>query len=508
MPRIRGAVALACLLGGYLRLWPVLSASFPLNDGGLFYRMTQELIANRFSLPAFTSYNQAGIPFAYPPLGLYLLGLVSQLTGATLLDVQRVLPALVSVSTIPVFASLAGRLLKSPGQAAIAALAFALLPRSWLWFIMGGGITRALGFFFVLLMLDRLLAAYVEGRTRDVALAALSGAGAVASHLESAWFGAYTAVLLFLAYGRTRRGARVTSLAGLGTVLLTAPWWLSVLSHHGTAPFLYAAQSGGQDEFSLDTLRYFTFSGEPFLSVLAVLGFLGALAAVVAGRPFVPLWLVVIFLINPRNPATPATVPLALLVAIGVCELIVPGVAALMEHRPNQAWLSRAPLPARIPPAALLLLPIFGFVFLSSRSVAGNSTLLQPLSNSDRRAMAWSRSHTADSARFLVLTGKWFGQDAAAEWFPVLAGRVSTATVQGSEWLPGRRFYRGWKETDSLRTCRTTGCVRRWLAAGRGDPQFLYVRQGLTGELWADLRETPDLQIRYDQDSVLILERR
>jgi hypothetical protein len=34
MPRIRGAVALACLLGGYLRLWPVLSASFPLNAGG------------------------------------------------------------------------------------------------------------------------------------------------------------------------------------------------------------------------------------------------------------------------------------------------------------------------------------------------------------------------------------------------------------------------------------------------------------------------------------------
>jgi hypothetical protein len=50
--------------------------------------------------------------------------------------------------------------------------------------------------------------------------------------------------------------------------------------------------------------------------------------------------------------------------------------------------------------------------------------------------------------------------------------------------------------------------VRRWLAAGRGDPQFLYVRQGLTGELSADLREAPDLQIRYDQDSVLILERR
>jgi hypothetical protein len=36
----------------------------------------------------------------------------------------------------------------------------------------------------------------------------------------------------------------------------------------------------------------------------------------------------------------------------------------------------------------------------------------------------------------------------------------------------------------------------------------MYVRQGLTGELSADLHETPDLQVRYDQDSVVILERR
>jgi hypothetical protein len=52
---------------------------------------------------------------------------------------------------------------------------------------------------------------------------------------------------------------------------------------------------------------------------------------------------------------------------------------------------------------------------LSASFPLNDGGLFQPLSNSDRRAMSWSRAHTADSARFLVLTGKWFGQDAAAE---------------------------------------------------------------------------------------------
>jgi hypothetical protein len=494
MTLTRVAIALACLLGAYLRLWPVLTSAFPLNDGGLFYRMAQELIASGFSLPDYTSYNRADIPFAYPPLGLYLLAFTSTLTGLSLLDVQRVLPAILSIAAIPVFFSFARRLLNSPGLASVATIAFALLPRTWLWFIMGGGITRALGFLFVLLLFDRLLAAYTEHRPRDVVLAAICGAGAVSSHLENAWFGVYSAVLLFLAYGRTRRGIATTLVVGFGAAVLSSPWWISVLQRHGPAPFLHAARSGGQEEFSLDPLRYFTFSAEPFLPILGALGFIGVFVAAVTGRWFVPLWLIVIFFVNPRNPATPAAVPLALLVAITLCEVLVPAVNALVA--------------AHIRPAVLLLAPLLGFVFLSSRSVAGNSTLLEPLSGSDRRAMRWISSHTPLSARLLVISGRWFGQDAAAEWLPALTGRVSAATVQGTEWLPGRRFYRGWKETDSLRTCQTARCVRRWINDRHPDVQYLYVRQGWIGRLLPELRDAADLRLRYARDSVFIFERR
>jgi hypothetical protein len=501
-----GLLAAAGGLGAYLRLWRPATADFPLNDGGLFYLMARELAANGFALPAFTSYNGA-IPFAYPPLGLYLMAVVSQATGASLLDVQRLLPAVLSVLTIPLFFSLSRRLLGSAGLAAAATLAFALLPRTWLWFIMGGGITRALGFAFALLMFDQLLAAYAGRGRKAVVLATLSGAGLIVSHLENAWFGAYSAVLLFLAYGRSLRGLAVTVAVGVGAVALSAPWWGTVLRQHGAAPFLHAAQSRGQDEFTLDPIRYFTFSHEPFLPVLGVLGMLGAAAAIISRRLVVPVWLVLIFIVNPRNPATPAAVPLAMLVAIAACEVVAPGVNALLQRYRAPGTLARLTGGDRLRPALIVFLPILGYVFFSSRSVAGNSTLLHPLFPSDRRAMAWIASETPDSARILVLTGRWFGEDAAAEWLPALTGRISVATVQGSEWLPGARFYGGWKATDSLRACRTAACLRRLIRKNNYMADYVYMRVDGPRHLLEELRRAADFQARYDQDSVVIFQR-
>mgnify|MGYP003428724608 CR=1 FL=1 len=38
----------ALLFGTLVRLYPVWAAGFPINDGGLFYRMVEDLIASGF----------------------------------------------------------------------------------------------------------------------------------------------------------------------------------------------------------------------------------------------------------------------------------------------------------------------------------------------------------------------------------------------------------------------------------------------------------------------------
>ena len=66
------AIAAITVLGALIRLIPVLGADFPLNDGGLFAEMILAIRANGFALPAETHYNAIDLPFAYPPLGLYV----------------------------------------------------------------------------------------------------------------------------------------------------------------------------------------------------------------------------------------------------------------------------------------------------------------------------------------------------------------------------------------------------------------------------------------------------
>ena len=71
------ACILAIAVGCIVRARPVLLADFPLNDGGLFFQMTEELQRAHYRLPMFTDYNALQIPFAYPPFGFYMAGLVS-----------------------------------------------------------------------------------------------------------------------------------------------------------------------------------------------------------------------------------------------------------------------------------------------------------------------------------------------------------------------------------------------------------------------------------------------
>src|SRR5215210_4279864 len=154
------ALALAIALGVAVRAYHVLSQDFPLNDGGLFYAMARDLQAAHYHLPAFTSYNDAKIPFGYSPLGFYLAAALDDLTPLSLMDAFRWLPLVTSCLIVVAFAALARTLLASRAAVAAAVVAFALVPRSFIWMLMGGGLTRSLGFLFALLTLRQLIRMY------------------------------------------------------------------------------------------------------------------------------------------------------------------------------------------------------------------------------------------------------------------------------------------------------------------------------------------------------------
>ncbi len=506
------ALAVTMALGLYLRFFVVIPADFPLNDGGLFYLMTQELQRAHYVLPAFTSYNSAHIPFAYPPLAFYLAGFISDITGWALLDVVRVLPAVISTLTIPAFYLLSRAMLRSRLEVLAATFAFAMLQRTFGWFIMGGGLTRAPGLLFAILMLHQAYLLYRRGEMRYVFSTAVFGSLAVLSHPENTWFAVYSAALFLIFFGRNRR-AVVNSLFVLaGVLVLTSPWWVAVVSRHGIAPILAAGAGGGYDNFHWKLVLGLDYTDEPRLKLFGALGLIGLFVALAQRRWALPVWFVAVFVINPRNPATSAMIPLALLFGIAIGSLVVPGIRAAARAAGD---FSGAPLgeagavdtvarPRRgtsyfrtdnftTVVLGLMLALFAGYSFLSSRSAINTTGPLSPLPVAERQAMAWVRANTAASSRFVVMpTADWFGTDATAEWFPVLAARPSVATPQGAEWLAGRQFKRLIARYEALTSC-TAGaepCLARWAAANQADFTHVYLPRTRDGACCAKLRES------------------
>ena len=186
-------------LGIAVRVNFVAGSQYPLNDGGLFYRMTEELLNNNFFLPKFSLYNHANIPFAYPPLAFYLIGITHKIFGVSLLALFKYFPLIMSCLSIPIFYLLARRFFENRIYRLLALYLFVTLPRSFEWFVMGGGATRSLGFFFAMLSIYFLWGAFEDNKF-DLKLIAgsLFSALTILSHPLSSLFLAFSVLVIFI----------------------------------------------------------------------------------------------------------------------------------------------------------------------------------------------------------------------------------------------------------------------------------------------------------------------
>jgi hypothetical protein len=486
-----GLLVAACILAGALvRAFHVLSFDFPLNDGGLFFTMTRDLQDAGYRLPAFTSYNGGDIPFAYPPFGFYFAGLLDDLTPLSLLDVYRFLPWLAASLTVPAFYLLARSLAGSKAAVMASVFAFALIPRGYIWLLMGGGLTRSLGFLFALLALYYVYRVYKEEKQPAVALATLFCGLTVLSHLETAWFLAFSAAIFFVAFGRTRQAVVNSAIIAAGTVVIAAPWWATVLAEHGADPFLAAAGTGGTILSGGDATRgaylgllRFVSTSEPLFPILGTLALFGGLACIVSRRYFVVVWWAAIVVLEVRAFPTFTTVPVAMLAGIGVTEVLLPLLfkqpaatpAPAEEQSPDgetsgsrgsrrRSLHGRVPVFAAIPLAVLVVLIVYtgSAAMLRSRVLASEGLILAGLSGDDRAAMAWVAGAVPDGSRFLVVPDSPFWEvSKTAEWFPALTGLTSVSTVQGSEWISDDGFRRAQAIHHDTFECRyqTTACL-------------------------------------------------
>jgi len=513
---------IAMFLGAFMRFNPTLLAGFAINDGGMFAVMVDDLKASHYLIPAFTTYNHLNIPFAYPPLGFYLGRIAADLFGWSAAQTLRWVPAFFASLSVPAFYWLALRLLKNKYYAAISTLFFALMPRALSWYVMGGGLTRSPGQLFMLLTLATVVRLYQENRRIDIFLAGLFGGLAVMSHPEAAVHTFVSALFLWIMLSRKRTGFINSILVGLIVFLVSAPWWATVIHYHGLEPLLKGAATG-QKTLAVFHLLFFVFTEEPYATVIAILGLIGIARQLLRRDYLLPLWMAIPFFVEGRSAAGPAAIPLAMLAAIGLVDVLFAGLGVLgaknaSTQTPTSVGNEMQWSDQILPSERNIFLYVLLYLIFSTYQFGwglSNATLYSP----DQEAMAWVRTHTSDQSRFLVLTGtSSVSCDSVLEWFPALTGRQSIFTVQGTEWTQGKNFSQYVTSTYPAQKCLSSGeasCLDT--AVSRAAYDFIYVSKILRVDnclplspqrtfpaFLEHMRADPGFQTVYETEGVII----
>lgn len=506
-------------IGAYLRISQLVDLPLPLNDGGLFYAMTKDLQENQFRIPAVTSFNGANIPYAYPPLAFYLYGFISMATNGSLMDLFRLLPAIIASLSIPAFYWLAKELLKDQAKSAMATFIYACLPASYLMLIMGGGATRSLGFLFYLLTLFFAYRMFTLEQKKYIVITALFGALTCLSHPESAARAAASAILLFLFFGRNRRGAVKALLVAGGVILLTAPWWAAVISRHGIAPFLAATQTGGQKPLVMLAYLLSMLKGmlteSIFLTFLGSMAMLGFFLQLAKKEYFLPVWLLVTLLVEPRNSSVYLALIVAMLASIGAVDLIFKVFreleTGLNKTAPINHW-TEGLLSGWMNKIVLTYLVIFSIIS-SYLSVSELSRTLI-VTRSDLEAVEWVNKNVLPGQSFIFIKAY-----SIPEWFPILTHGRSVALVQGQEWQ-SKDFSALLDISNHLELCAEQGkaCLDDWQKESGLSYQYVYfgkwrvnTRDGAAYTSWplkASLVDSGEYEVVYESESREILKRK
>lgn len=414
-----------------LALFRVGPLSLPLGIGGLYALMAQSIQNAHFLLPVrIPYYGPGGIPFAYPPVALYVLAALAEIPGTSILLWLRYMPVIMcALSLWPVY-GLYRELLPSVFMARIATILFAAFP-AWLAFdLWADGSVRAFAFFWGMLTLLLAWRAFGSGRRGHLLGACVCFGIAIASHPEVAVFLGIS--LLIFAVTRRPIGLRFLRAATImaGGAVIASPWWATVLLRTGAAPFLSSMHSHGGVAGQLaphlsDPARALAAiiaqyaAVDPLSVPIYIIALLGFARCLRQGAWTMPLWTLALCILMPEGQRFIA-LGVAGAAAVPLAEIPLQAFAGAIRASTRRRWIEIGVL-------------CLAALYSSWHMWQWEFSVAPELTRSTVQAARWLRVHSSHDARFLAVSDV---QD-QPEWFPFLARRTAVMGHWGAEWTPG-----------------------------------------------------------------------
>lgn len=516
----RNFVYFFVILGILLRFTIVSSSSYPINDGGMFYIITNTIAENNFEFPINIDYNRYNIPFAYPPFSFYLAAFVVKIFKITTLDLLHFLPFIFSSLTIPVFYFIVKNLF-STKTALFSLLAYISIPRSYEWQIMGGGLTRSIGTFFCFYAIYYGIIYFKEKKQSDYTKHVVFLFLTAITHLEWLFFATYTLIILLTLFNRKRMNFKKMIRSVFLVLTISSPWWLFVIYQHGIDVFLSFSRAGFMHALSPYTFLspLFNLTDEQFIPFFYILSIIGLVKMIALKKHTLPILFFLPLLLAPRSSPNLIVFPISIISGWFLNKTFGKDIAKLF----NFSFVYSINLQSKIH----ILLFIAGASLLTSilftaniLMIGKNNVYYHSLNNNLYYSMEWIKNNTKREEAFLVLSqttqGKW-GMDSVNEWFPAITERKSLTAPQGTEWLNKNIFIEKVRLYVAFGTCSKNeiNCYEK--ISWTNDTLFNYVYIEKSTKNWGDasqylnliekLQKNQSYQDVYSNNNVVIFEK-
>lgn len=441
--------------GSLLRFFPliILGTDFPNDYGGLFLEFANQIAINDFLLPKnIPFYTNGGIPFAYPPLSFYIEGIAIHKLDIAPYVVVNTLPPFFTILSLPSFYYLT---LKSnlSKRFRITSLAFfTIMPNSFLEQITGGGLAEALGTLVLIWFFISLYRTFNHNKLSHYVTVGFSWALCVLSSPGSA----YASVPCFLLFAivlmireRNLNTLLHLTLTGIVALLLSSPYWLTVIRVHGIGVYLDSLV--GQHQTLINTFQNIYITLPDFKIISGSHTFLWNSFLLLGGvisyfkRKYLLLGWYLILALIPREGGWMLSIPAALIIGEGL-ETIV-------RNQRNKNFFRLLHNKKALLSSGILLM-VFWLAIGPITSVIDSAfSSKNSLDSIDVEAMDWILNNTEPNIKVVVIT-----EDHILEWVPQISRRTVINIPFGSEWQPDEADVI-FKFRDIVSTCTDLKCV-------------------------------------------------